>query len=123
MADNDNSGLVLLGLGLILGTLFTYLILKKKGDAPSPQPQIQYFPQYSPQQCPPCPPCPQVPASAQPPGIISVIPVPSCAPSCTPPAVPTIQNDETWEIKKDKRGRLDKITVHRQVRPLGSSVG
>ena len=119
MADDNNNGLVLLGIGLILGTLFTYLLLRKHGDTPAPQPQIQYIPQYIPQQCPQCPPCPQVPASAQPPGIISVIPVSSC----NPPIVPTIQNDETWEIKKDRRGRLDKITVHRQVRPLGSSVG
>jgi len=119
MAENDNSRIIILGVGIILGTLFTYLLLKNRepaAPAAALAPHIQYIPQYIPQQCPPCPPCPQVPASTPPPtGIISVIPVPSCN-TPVPPAIPTIENEETWEIKKDKKGRLDKITVHRQVR-------
>ncbi|MDD3813317.1 MAG: hypothetical protein PHZ02_01615 [Desulfocapsaceae bacterium] len=30
-----------------------------------------------------------------------------------------VQNEETWEIKKDKRGRLEGVTVHRKVTPVG----
>lgn len=30
-----------------------------------------------------------------------------------------VQNEETWEIKKDKRGRLEGLTVHRKVTPVG----
>lgn len=110
MADNDNSGLMLLGMGIIIGTIFTYIMLRKRGDAPVSQPQIQYIPH-------PCPPYPQLPAlpATPPSNIISFVPVPSA--SCTPASVPGIQNEETWEIRKDKRGRLDTIKVHRQVKP------
>ena len=118
MADNDNNGIVILGIGLLLGTIFTYIILHR--GSPAPPPQIQYLPFPYPRSAQPDP---SVPGN-----IISVVPVPSwnppsCTPSLIPPPIPTIQNEETWEIKKDKRGRLDKITVHRQVRPLGSSMG
>jgi hypothetical protein len=51
-------------------------------------------------------------------------PVPAPAPQIT--AVPkaetktvqAIQNEEEWIIKKDKRGRLEGITVHRKVMPI-----
>lgn len=114
MADNDNNGFVLLGIGLILGTIFTYIFLTHKGTASqAPPTQIQYLPFPYPQSAQPNPP-------ANPDNIISVVPVPSCTPpALIPPHIPTIQNDETWDIKKDRRGRLDKIIVHRQVKPAG----
>lgn len=33
--------------------------------------------------------------------------------------IQAMQNEETWEIKKDKRGRLEGVTVHRRVSPVG----
>lgn len=55
-------------------------------------------------------------------------PVPAPAPQITaaPKAetetktktVQAIQNEEEWIIKKDKRGRLEGITVHRKVMPI-----
>lgn len=54
-------------------------------------------------------------------------PVPAPAPQITAApktetktkTVQAIQNEEEWIIKKDKRGRLEGITVHRKVMPIG----
>lgn len=37
----------------------------------------------------------------------------------SPGKLQALQNEEVWELKKDKRGRLEGITVHRRVSPVG----
>ena len=130
MTENSGSGTWVagIGLGILIGGFFAFLIMRQKAQATSQAllPAIPCAP------CPTCPPYPTVPADAPPENrqaeIISVVPVQSCTypvPSTLPPSfspppqIPTIVNEEVWDIKKDQRGRVEKIIVHRQVKPAG----
>lgn len=128
MADNDNT-IITFGLGVIVGGLFAYIILKSReqiqpATVSMSNPQIpqyiqpliiqalpQYAPQYIPQQ--PVPQLSQIPFPAGQQTQQTASPVPIAQ------AKPGLQNEEEWVVKKDKRGRLEGITVHRKVTPVG----
>lgn len=131
MAENNggSGGALIFAVGTLFGAFLVYLVMKSREQpvqtasmAPPPVPQyIQppqplvmqpiIIPSFAPAQpqilsIPP----PQI-APSPPPQIIA-------APKAEPKAVQAIENEEEWIVKKDKRGRLEGITVHRKVMPV-----
>jgi len=129
MADNDNT-IITFGIGVIVGGLFAFIILKSRPVQPATlgmsQPQtpqyiqpmfIQAYPQYAPQYVPPpYSPLSQVPSPTVQPTLAAQQ---TPAPLLVTQTKPGLQNEEEWVVKKDKRGRLEGITVHRKVTPVG----
>lgn len=136
MTDDGSSNILAFGLGLIAGGFFVYVILKSRepvqpatvsmsppGVQPiiiqqHPAPQTYQVPPV-PQPLVPQPPVPHIEAQALPsnPAPAPVMAIKTQAPEQSQ-KVQAFQNEEEWIVKKDDRGRLKGITVHRKVTPL-----
>ena len=144
MAESSNgSGALIFAAGTLFGAFLVYLILKGREQpaqaAAAQQPHTLMMPSFMPQYVDmnselqrmsaelgrlrqdnaelraqiqiAAPKGPVVTASKpEPPQI------PAPAPQITAPKTVTVQNEEEWVVKKDKRGRLEGITVHRTVK-------
>lgn len=107
-SSNSGSGTIIaLAVGMILGGFLVYVITQsRQQQASTLAMQPAYVPQYVSVAVPSLPSTPQV-QQAQ--GLQS---------QPVPPPIPSLQNEEEWEIEKDEKGRLKKVSVHRKVRPL-----
>lgn len=109
--NNSSSGsgtVIALAVGVILGGFIVYVIMQNR------QPQTTmlatqpaYVPQYVSVAVPSLQ--PSTPQVQQAQGLQS---------QPAPPPIPSLQNEEEWEVYKDDKGRLKRISVHRKVSPL-----
>ena len=107
-SSSTSSTVIVFGVGIILGGFMVYVIMQTR------QPQTTtlamkpaYVPQYVSVAVPSLQ--PSTPQVQQAHGLQS---------QHVPPPIPSLQNEEEWEIKKDERGRLKSVSVHRKVSPL-----
>jgi uncharacterized membrane protein YccC len=145
MSDNSGAtGLIVFGIGLLTGLSVAYLILKGKEQQPAvlsqqPQTLMQTPDEYwhlkaelqrltiellrQRQENSDLRAQLQI-AAPQGQAITSATKDSNISQNTTPkkdntPKLQAVHNEETWEIKKDKRGRLEGVTVHRMVTPVG----
>lgn len=106
MENNSGSGsgaIITLAVGMILGGFLVYVIMQtRQPQTTASSMQPAYVPQYVSVAVPSLPSATQV-QQAQ--GLL-------------PPPIPSLQNEEEWEIHKDEKGRLKRVSVHRKVSPL-----
>lgn len=103
--EHNGTGIIIFGVGALLGAFMAYLIMRKREQQTAPATMAPHPYAMQPVMIPP--PVPQMPE-------IRTVQVP-VIPSQEPEAVQALENEETWELKKDKRGRLDSIIIHRKV--------
>lgn len=110
MENNSGSGsgtIITLAVGMILGGFLVYVIMQtRQPKTTTSAMNPAYVPQYVSVAVPSLQ--PSTPQVQQAQGLQSQ-PV---------PPIPSLQNEEEWEIKKDERGRLKSVSVHRKVSPL-----
>lgn len=106
--DNDSLGIVIFGVGIVVGSFFTYLILKGKEQQPAQQPTLSSAAMRN---MPGVIRAPQIPQDTEQPEMQSQIPEPT---------LQALHNEEVWEIKKDNIGRLESIIARRKVMPIAS---
>lgn len=118
MAEQNNSGAWLgvgLGLGVFIGSLFTYIILKGQQSQPPPQ-TLTMQPQYpQPYQPPAINVYPIMKEEWKPTTGIQTQVVPS-APPAVPVEITAYKNNEHWEIERSKDGAIKGINVVRDVK-------
>lgn len=108
--DNDSLGIVIFGVGIVVGSFFTFLILKGKEQQPAQQPTLSPADMRN---MPAIIRAPQIPQDTD-------QPVPVMQSQIPEPTLQALHNEEVWEIKKDIRGRLESITARRKVMPIVS---
>lgn len=110
MENNSGSGsgtIITLAVGMILGGFLVYVIMQtRQQQTTTLAMKPAYVPQYVSVAVPSLQ--PSTPQVQQAQGLQSQ-PV---------PPIPSLQNEEEWEIKKDERGRLKSVSVHRKVSSL-----
>lgn len=103
---DDSDGIITLGIGILIGTLFAYLIMKtRQQSAPAtPTMQVMYIP-YP-------PPVPSVQPAAAPP-VTEMVKVQAAEPVLpvlpvlpVPPPLPVAKDEKTLGISKDNKGKL-----------------